>query len=568
VAAAAVVGFLFKPAPEPRVLRTSILPPENVRFNLRGIHPGPVAMSPDGERIVFTGRQAGGSSLLFVRELDATEARAIPGTDDAGYPFWSPDGRSIGFFANGKLRRVDLTGGPPLTLCDASVGKGGTWSLGGNIVFAPSFNTPIHKVPDIGGVSEPITEVVLERGDNSHRFPWLLPDDEHFIYFARGGGEASTIRVGAMAGGFDKEIMRATSNAIYASGHLLFLRESTLMARPFDLASLEFSGDPVPVGTPVRYIPGAMWGIFTASQEGLLLFQSGASAPGARIVWRDFKGEEMDALEDVAQQDQLSVSPDGTQLVVDLFDNVGGTADLWIYDVARRIRTRFTFDPTNDQSGIFSPDGSRIVFASNRGGAASLYVKSVGGASNEEILVASDTDAYPTAWSPDGRYVVYMRTDTSATGDLWMVPLDGSEPRPLLDSRYGEYSGRLSPDGHWLAYVSDESGQMEVYVTSFPTPGRKWQISSGGGTSPEWGPRGDGIFYVGSNTFHFVETEEKGGTFAVGTTRNLFESNTVLSYRVLPTGDQFVLLEDADEGSVSPLTLVTDWPADLAKRGR
>lgn len=569
IAIAVVVGFVMKPTVEERIVRASILPPKDVRFNLRGIHPGPVVISPDGRRITYVGRQSGGTSQLYVRELDGTDARALPGTDEAGYPFWSPDGRAVGFFAAGKLKRVDMTGGPPLTLCDAATGKGGSWNHDGTIVFAPSFNTPLHVVSENGGASTAVTSVVQSRGENSHRFPWFLPDGEHFLYFARGGGESSSIRVGAISSDFDHEVMRATSNAVYASGYLLFLRESTLMARPFDAESFDFTGDPVPVGDPVRFIPGAMCGIFCASEEGLLVYQGGSSIPGARVTWRDMAGQELDAVGEIVQQDNLAISPDGKQICVEVFDNVGGTADLWIYDVERRIRTRFTFDPANDLSPVWAPDGSKLVFASNRAGRSSLYMKAFGGASNEELLLESEGNLYSDDWTADGKHFVYLNLDSSATGDIWALPMEGErKPFPVLNSPHGEYGAQVSPNGGWIAYQSDESGQFEVYVTSFPVAGRKWQISSGGGANPKWAPGGRAIYYIGNNTFFRVETDPGESTFGIGATERLFESNTVISYEVDVTGERIVLIEDADEGGVNPLTLVSGWVTDLERKRR
>lgn len=551
-------------------MRTSILPPDKVRFNLRGIHPGPVTISPGGERIVFTGRQSGGTSVLWVRELDATEARPLPGTEEAGYPFWSPDGRSIGFFAAGRLRRVDVLGGPPLTLCDAPTGKGGSWNTDGTIVFAPSFNTPIHRVSENGGDATPVTSLAQSRSENSHRFPRMLPDGDRFLYFARGAGEASTVRSGSISGDVDVEIMRATSNAEYVSGYLLYLRESTLMAQPFDSDALEFTGDPVPVGDPVRYIPGAMAGIFTASDNGLLVYQGGASIPGARVSWRDFDGNLVDALDDIVQQDNMRVSPTGSNFAIEVFDNTGGTADIWMYDVERRIRTRFTFDPANDLMPVWSPDGSEVAFSSNRNGKAGIYVKGFGGASNEQLILEDTADLWTSDWTADGGHIVYTRADSTATGDIYALPVgDGSaEPIPVLVAEHGEYDAVVSPNGRWIAYISDESGQFEIYVTSFPVPGRKWQISSGGGSDPRWTPDGRGIAYIGNNTFHIVETETAGETFGVGRTTPLFESNTAINYDIAPGGDRLVLVEDADDGDVDPLTVVSGWVADLARKRR
>ncbi len=564
----AFTGFSKTSPSEMPVMRTSILPPDGVRFSLRGVHPGPVVISPDGRRVVFTGRQTGGKSLLFVRELDSTEARALIGTDNAGYPFWSPDGQSIGFFADGKLKRVDISGAPPLALCEAPVGKGGAWNEDGTIVFAPSFATPLHSVPAVGGISTPITEMRPDEGENSHRFPQFLPDGDHFIYFARLGGEVSAIRLSSVSGDEDREVMRATSNVVYASEQILFLRQSTLMSRPFDPDKLGFTGDPVPVADPVRFIPGAMRGIFDASADGMLVYQAGSSIPGAQLVWRDLDGKRLGSLGDIVQQDNYSISPDGTKVAVDLFDKTGGTTDIWIYDVAREIRSRFTFDSGNDSNAIWSPDGSQIVFTSTRSGKGQLYIKNVGGATNEEPLIETPGSTWPTDWSMDGRYVVYFMNDSTNTGNVWALPLFGDQkPFPVVSSGYSEYNGLISPDGNWMAYVSDESGTFDVYVTSFPEAGRKWQISSGGSVEPRWDPKGRGIYYFSLNDeFHFVETSQDASTFAVGAARLLFESNSAIYYRTAPDGERLLVLEDADEGGVSPLTLVTNWTRDLVDR--
>jgi Tol biopolymer transport system component len=548
------------------ILRTSIVPPENVRLNLRGSHPGPVALSPDGKRVVYTGRGAGGS-LLYVRELDAADAHPLPGTVDAGYPFWSPDGRSIGFFAGGKLKRVDVDGSPPLTLCDAPVGKGGSWNEDGTILFAPSFNTPIHRVAAAGGTSTAVTAFHGEADENSHRFPQFFPDGDHFIYFARVGGESSVAWVGSLSGGSEKEIMRVNSNAVYASGHLLFMRETTLMARPFDPDTQEFTGDPMPLADPVRVIPGAMRGIFDASENGMVVYQSGASVPGSQLVWRDLEGKELGRLGDVAQYEQPAISPDGKYVALDYYDNSSGSAgDIWVYDIARAVRSRFTFDPSSDGSAVWSPAGDRIVFASSRGGLGQLYVKNFGGASNEERLVETEGDAFPTQWVGD--YLVYSQTDSSNTGDIWAIPVDGDRrPIAILNSTYGEYVGRVSPNGNWISYSSDESGKFEVYVTSFPASGRKWQVSTGGGNDARWDPLGRGIYYFAAdNTFRLVEVEFDAKTFAVGRDRTLFESNSEIAYDITSDGKRLLILEDADEGSVSPITLLTNWPRELELR--
>jgi Tol biopolymer transport system component len=320
----------------------------------------------------------------------------------------------------------------------------------------------------------------------------------------------------------------------------------------------------MPVADPVRFIPAAMRGIFDASDNGMLVYQSGLSIPGAQLVWRDLNGKELGRLGDIVQQDSPALSPDGRFVAADVYDLAGGTGDIWIYDVGRNVRTRFTFDPAADENAVWSPDGSRIAFASGRDNRAQIFVKAVGGASNEEPLVETKALAFPTDWTSDGRHVVYFVNDSTNTGNVWVAPLDGGEPFEVVGTKYGEYGAVVSGDGNWIAYISDESGRFEVYVTSFPKPSRKWQVSSGGGFQPTWNPKGRGIYYFGAdNTFYFVETEHDADMFAIGKTEKKFESNAEISYDVAPDGVRLLILEDADEGSISPLTLVTGWTQDL-----
>jgi Tol biopolymer transport system component len=551
-----------------RVMRTSILPAEKVRFNLRGIHPGPITISPNGERIAYAGLASGGAPLLYVRDLNSMETRSLRGTDGAGYPFWSPDGRSIGFFAAGKLKRVDVGGGPPLTLCEAPVGKGGSWRADGTILFAPTFTGPLHVVSEAGGATTPVTELRSEDGENSHRFPRFLPDGEHFIYLARLGGEANMLRVGSLSGDVDKEVLRTASHAEYASGYMLFMRESTLLAREFDLAKLECVGDPIPVADPVRYIPAAMRGVFSVSNNGMLIYQAGSSVPGAQLVWRDLNGKELARTGDTVMEDNPVISPDGKFVAVNAFVGSGGTSDVWIYDVERNIRTRFTFDPASDESAVWSPDSKQIAFSSARNNMFGIYVKDVGGATNAQLLMKTDGLVFPTHWSPDGKYIVYFETDSMNTGNIMAVPTRGDiKPFAVVATPYGEYTGKVSSDAHWMTYISDESGVIECYVTSFPKAGRKWQISTGGGSQSHWDPKGKGLYYFGADSrFYFVEARWDASSFAIGQTTTMSESITELGYQVAPDGERLLVLEDADEGSVAPLTLVTGWVGELEAR--
>jgi Tol biopolymer transport system component len=564
-------GFLYKALRQQsdtpaRVTQTSILPAQGVRFNLRGIHPGPVAISPQGERIVYTGRATGGQPMLYVRELDNPETKALRGTEEAGYPFWSPDGRSIGFFASGKLKRVEVAGAPPRTLCEAPVGKGGTWNAHGQIVFAPTFTGPLHVVSENGGASRPVTELDNEGGENSHRFPRFLEDGEHFIYLARHGGDANEIRVGSLSGDVDKGILRTTSDAAYALGYLLYLRESTLIAQPFNQKTLECFGDPVPIADPVRFIPAAMRGVFDVSTNGMVVFQTGASVPGSQYVWRNLAGEELDRTGEAIMQDNPEISHDGRLIACDAFVGSGGTGDIWIYDVERDLRTRFTFDTTSDENAVWSPDDKQIAFSSARNNMFGIYTKSVGGATTAQLFMETSGLVFLTDWTPG--YLVYFATDSLNTGNILAVPTQGErKPFPVVATPYGEYNGVVSPDGHWMAYMSDESGVFECYVVSFPDASRKWQISTGGATEARWDPKGHGLYYYGTaGTFHFVEAEWDETSFAIGATTALFESPNRVSYQVAPDGDRLLVLEDADDGSVEPLTLIMGWNERLKRQ--
>ena len=563
LAAMIVRGMFASDPPPPPVTKTTILNADGARLSLRGIHPGPVAISKDGKRIVYAARTAGAQPVLYVRDLDNMITKEIRGTEGAGYPFWAPDGKAIGFFSNGQLKRVDLTGSPPLTLCDAPVGKGGSWSEAGVIVFAPTFTGSLYRVSESGGAVEEVTSLDAPGGENSHRFPRFLPDGNHFLYLARLGGEANLIRVGSLDGTVDKEVVGAASHGEYASGQILFVRGTTLMAQAFDTDKLEVSGDPQPVADPVRFISAAMRGVFSASENGNLVFQSGTSVPGMQLTWRGLDGEVLGVLGKPVLQSDVRISPDGKLAVVDAFPASAGTGDLWIYDIERDIRSRFTFDQAADENGVWSPDGKRIAFSSARDTRFGIYVKDVGGATNAELLHETKGLVVLTDWKHD--HLVYFETDSMNTGNIMALALEGDmKPIPIVATQHGEYNGVISPDGHWMAYVSDESGAIEAYVTSFPDAKRKWQLSTNTGTEPHWDPNGNGLFFYGSDGyFHFVEARWDENNFAIGATREMFECPNEVWYDIHPDGDRFLVIEDADEGNIAPLSLVVGWDQEL-----
>ena len=566
---ATVFAFTYNKNDAAEILRASIMPPTETPFDLRGFHPGPAVISPDGQKIVFSARGKDGTQL-YIRYLDEVEPKAMSGTDGAGYPFWSPDSRSVGFFADAKLRRVEISGAPPITLCDASGGKGGTWTINDVIVFAPSFNTGIHRISASGGESEKITDVHLDEGENSHRFPEALPDGDHFIYLARSasasqrGQVGTAIRLATVDGTMDEVLMPSISNAIFTQGHILFLREDVLMARPFDAGSFEFKGDAFPVAHQVRYIPGAARGIFSASNDGKLIYQAGAAEPGNQLVWIDLEGNELGRLGEPSEHDAVKISPDGRYVATEVYEEIGGTSDIWIYDVERGIRTRFTFDPAPDNRPVWSADGSEIVFTSSRGSQSDLYRKSFGGSGTEELLLQTDNDKWPSDWSLDGRHILFTVSSETQAADIWALPIaDGGEAFPVLATEHTEFDARFSPDGRWLSYTSNESGTPQVYVRPFPGPGRRWQVSPDGGALGRWDPRGGKLFFNSMDgSAHVADVSTDGESFNVGRVEKLFDSQQSNDYQISNDGTRMLLIKEADVHHLTPLTLVLNWMDD------
>ena len=404
----ALIHFREVP-PETSVIRATILPPDNTTFDFaQGL--GLPALSPDGRRIVFGARTADGATPLWVRSLDALTAQPLAGTDGATFPFWSPDGQFIAFFADGKLKKIDASGGPALTLTDAPLGRGGSWSRDGVIVFEGAVGGSLLRVSSAGGASSPVTR-------ESGSFPWFLPDGQHFLFQGPQtdvgvGVGVAPIRVASLDGAPTATIGTG-SNALYAQGHVLFLREGTLMAQPFDAERLTTTGEAVPVAEQVQgVLNSGRVGAFSVSETGLLAYREGAGASGAFLTWFDRSGKQGTAVGDAARLNEFRFSPDRQRVAVAVQDRAG--FDVWIYDVSRGLRTRLTFDAASDRNPVWSPDGASIVFASNRKGRFDLYRKAVDSVSAEELLYANDLDKTPTSWSADGKWLLYDAFDPNS----------------------------------------------------------------------------------------------------------------------------------------------------------
>ncbi|MEE9292803.1 MAG: protein kinase, partial [Acidobacteriota bacterium] len=505
---------LFSPTPpEMRLVRTSLVPPRVpvAEFTLGGINSGSLTISPNGRHVTFAARNEDGKRQLWVRALDQSEARPLPGTEDGEHPFWSPDSRFIAFFSGGKLKKIDLAGSPALILTDASQGRPGAWNDDGVILFSPTTLDPIHRVAAGGGKPEQVTEIDKSRNETTHRFASFLPDGHHFLYFAGGhgtesGSETHAIFIADLESKEKKLLVHARSNASYSNGHLLYVRDRVLLAHPFDPDRLEFTGDPSPIAQNVQYEPPFFRALFSVSNEGTLVYRAGVVDPTSTLTWIDRDGTEVASIgepstyENIGFDQNIALSPDETRAAVAIVDSDTGTSDLWIYELRREVATRFTFGKLSEGAALWSPDGERIVYAAITNVYPDLYIKSASGAGTEEVLLEGDMVKIPTSWTPDGKSILFWRFDPqSETGqDIYLLELgDGKEAKPILQTEFDEHTGILSPDGRWLAYVSEESGSEEIYVAPFPGPGGKWQISKGGGNSPAWTKNGTEIIYAG-----------------------------------------------------------------------
>jgi eukaryotic-like serine/threonine-protein kinase len=569
-------AYFKRPPEQTRAVRFTLSPPD--KWSLAGTGAvttgatAPVKISPDGQQIAFVAISAEGKSLLWVRSLDTLTAQSLAGTEGASAPFWSPDSRSLGFFAGGKLKKIDMSGGPPITLCDAPDNRGGTWNRDGVIVFAPTNTSALQKVSASGGMPTPAT--VLGQGELGHIRPSFLPDGRHILYstIAPGRGLGGPIYLASLDSAERKLLFNATSaNAVYTQGYLLFLRETTLIAQPFDARRLVLTGDAFPIAERIRTsVSTQPYGYFSASENGALVYQTGAETANSQLLWFDRMGKQIGALGDPAAYRSAEFSPDGKRASVSILEEAGKGEDIWLYDVARGLRTRFTFGPAN-YFAVWSPDGSRIVFASRRKGSIDLYQKPSSGAGSEEVLLEDNLDKYPDSWSPDGRFVLFESLGSSRSSELFVLPLTGDrKPFPLLPTQFGEADGRISPDGRWVAYRSNESGRNEIYVAPFPGPGGKWQISTAGGYSPRWRHDGSEIFYLTpDNRLMAASVNSKGAGIEVGAVKPLFATRIVFAgsyqYDVSADGQRFLIDTSPEQATSSPITVVLNWTAGLKK---
>jgi Tol biopolymer transport system component len=518
-----------------------------------------VAVSPGGRHVAFVAGAPGGKPRLWVQPLAGPAAQPLAGTEDARHPFWSPDGRLLGFFAGGRLIKIDASGGVPQVLCEATmVPTGATWSRDGVIVFSGHPTAPLYRIPASGGLPAPVTELDRSRKEFKHGWPAFLPDGSHFLYFAWSANPETT---GIYAAALDRKpptfILRSTSGAVYAApGYLLFLQAGALLAAPFDEKRLRVTGEPIPIAGRVRTL--------AASGSDLLVYARGPAV--GQLVWLDQRGREVEALPIHGDFYFPKLSHDARRVAAVNVDPQTGTEDIWVYDLSRSVGTRLTFDPASDLLPLWSPDDARIIFSSNRRGLYDIYQVRSSAPGTEELLFATDKHKNATSWSQDGRHVIFF---TNAPGQhLWSLSLPDRKPSLLTPTSFKEWDGVISADSRWIAYSSDETGKPEVYVQAFPSTRAKWRISADGGLWPKW--RGDGkeLFYIASESKKLMAVNvSPGRAFEVSVPRALFDATMIRGphFDVTADGQRFLVNKMGREEGAVPITLVQNWRALLAK---
>jgi serine/threonine protein kinase len=573
--AVAVLGYgtagwvwLRQPTPSRLVSEFTIEAPPKTTFT--NAYAG-IALSPDGRYVVFS---AGSNNpSLWLRPLDSLEARPLPGTERANLPFWSPDGNSIAFFADSKLKRLDLQGGAPVTLCDAPqiglTAAGGAWNRDGVILFGELAG--LHRVSSAGGEPVLLTKADATRRETGHGFPQFLPDGKRFLYFVQSGDPSVA---GVYTGSLDHPeervpVLKTYTKAVYAhtlraeAGYLLWMREQTLWAQRFDAKKLRLQGDPVAVAQEVAVNPRNHRAAFWAADAGLLVYRTEALR-SARMTWFNRDGTPG---QEFAYWGRPRLSPDGKRAV---FGRLVGIAslNLWLFEFSRSVLTRLTFGANIDSHPAWSPDGSQIAFSSNRTGIFQIYRKDANGG-REEQLTSGPNDKWLTDWSRDGKFLLYFEQDPRSQDDLWVLPLGGNrKPISILQTPFNETKGQFSPDGKWIAYDSNESGDFEVYIRAFPSSTMQWQISNRGGTNPRW--RGDGkeLFFVSPDSKMMAATIRTSDTSVQpNTPRELFPTSILGGvenpYDVSADGQRLLLSLPSED--IPPLTVVMNWDAALKK---
>ncbi len=532
-----------------------------------------LALSADGRTLAFVARDdASGENMLYIQRIGSADVLMLPGSESAYYPFWSPDGGYIAFFSSGKLKKVAVAGGPSQVIAEATSGRGGAWGKRGVIIYAPDAGGPLWRVNADGTNPAPLTAKLDVTAEDTHRWPVFLPDGDRFLFWA--GTFASTtenrsngIYVSSLAALEKKLLITARSNAAYSNGQLLYVDDRReLIAVSVDAPHAKVTGAPRVLAEGLAYQPSIYWGAFTAGGNGTVVYNTSAAAALSVLTWYDRTGKELGRVGEPGILANPAISPDGSRAAVDIADLKANNVDIWIDDLKPETSSRFTFDPAEEVSGVWSRDGSMLAYRLNVAGGAALEIKrAMGVEPNRTVFTASSQDdLVPNSWTPDDKQILCTLQPAAGGSDLVLIDVSRGKKVLFLAGKASETNGQISPDGKWVAYASNETGDWEVYVTTFPNPVGKWQVSRGGGTEPRW--RGDGkeIFYIGAKgtlTAAEVSTE---GTFSTGAPSLLFQaggrapisSTDLFTYDVARDGKRFLVNRSVKPEHVQPLTVV------------
>jgi eukaryotic-like serine/threonine-protein kinase len=586
VAAALLGALIWSVASNPRereparTLRSFLPPPAQMSFDFTGDFSGPPVINSDGTAVALCARTQKERDSIWIQSMSDLVARKLEGTDGAAFPFWSADGKSLGFFSDGHLKKIPATGGPVTVLADAPNPRGGAWNQDNVIIYEPDYRDTLWRISAAGGTPVRLTKFETNK-HTTHRWPQFLPDGKHFLFFAtnHSGDSEHGIYFASLEDGSYKHVLDADSGGQYAAGYLLYHLQSQLQALKFDPATGAISGEPVTVANFVEYDTGTWHTTFTASQNGLLVYEPGSKTLGTDLFWMERSGKTLGKVAERAfYKGSGRLSPDGKRLAISMGDP---QADIWVLDLARGARTRLTFGGATHLEPSWSADGQRVAYTRQNGTTVmtgtSLRARLANGGGQEEVLMENNSATPITLlspqWSPDDHYLVHMEQSGPSSAAVWALPLTGEKkPFPVVQAqspqaRIVQY--RLSPDGRWLAYSSTESGREEVYVTHFPTGQGRWQVSQNGGTFPAW--RGDSkeIWYVGTDlVLHSAVVNTKSEEFELEPVQTLFQVNYVAPvgtpYDVTPDG-QKVIFSTFPEGVPTPLVLVTNWAGEIKK---
>jgi Tol biopolymer transport system component len=520
------------------------------------------ALSPDGTTLAFVALD-GAQQRLWLRRLDNVVAQPLNGTDGAVLPFWSPDSRSIGFFASGKLKRIDAAGGVPQALADAPLPRGGSWNTAGTIIFAPS-SGPLYRIAAAGGQATPVTHI--ESGITFHRFPVFLPDGKHFLFFAQGNPELGGVFLGSLDDPSMKRLTPSVSSAVWLSpDRMLFIRQRTLVCQHVDLNAAALVGDAEIIANSIRTTD--LLGGVSVSTDGRIAYRAG-TANRRQLTWFDRSGKIVGHAgePDTETLRAPALSSDGLHVAVDR--TVQGNRDVWLMDPSSGRLTRFTFDPNIDGFPVWSPDGREVAFESARKGSYDIYVKPSSGVASERAILEQPGNQWPLDWSKDGRFLLFY--DGANGADLWALPMTGADrkPIPVATTPFAEPDGAFSPDGRWVAYQTSESGQFQIVVQPFPRATGKWQVSIGGGDSPRWSADGRELYFLAPDgtlmaaavraTLETFEAADPVPLFQTRVRATGAEGTGRADYAVSPDG-RFLINQPLEDASSTPIVLILNW---------